>query len=532
MKRWKRWTALALSLLLAASLTACGGGTAAPDADAEPAGEAETEEESMNASTNAMVEAETALENQGGETMEVPEGTPAAGGRIYVQGCEWGPGVPKLILELPVEVSEVYAEAKAMTAGTLRTVTGAWLSDDAGNPAEAPARFVTLELETNQAASGSPFSYNVEIFMNQWSASYPVIAAVTADGETYVLDADLIDSRVCPETEAFNVRGEFSGEYTNPMTGETEALTLRYAATAPEALVNDGAKNPLIVWLHGQGEGGTDVDIELIGNEVVALNREEIQGYFTTEGGAGGAYVLAVQCETYWMDGGDGTNSGGDLVSRYTEILMDTINAYLERNPDVDRDRIYLGGCSNGGYMTMNMLVSYPDVWAAAYPNCEAYAWSVYARDEDGAYAYDDNGGYVETDQRWMTEEKIQAIKDIPIWFIHASTDPVVVPGLFSMPTYRALLQAGAENTWFSLFETVEGTDDPRVTYLGHFAWVYTFNNQVTAVQDRDAIAASTDDEAMGFVPDNNGGGAAQAVDAEGNAYDNLFAWMNAQRKA
>ena len=413
-------------------------------------------------------------------------------------------------------------------------MTGAYFSDESGNPVEDSTennRYVTLELETTQAASGSPFTYNTAILMNQWSDSYPVIAAVTADGETYVLDADLINNRICPETEAFSVRNEFSGTYTNPMTGEEETYTLRYAANAPEALVNDGVANPLIIWLHGQGEGGTDVDIELIGNEVVALNREEIQSYFTTDGGAGGAYVLAVQCETYWMDGGDGTNSGGDLVSRYTEILMDTINAYLDSNPDVDRSRIYLGGCSNGGYMAMNMLVSYPDVWAAAYPNCEAYAWAVYERDDSGAYVFDANGSYTLTAERWLTDEKIQAIKDIPIWFVNAYTDPVVYPPFFSMPAYRALLQAGAENAWYSMFETVEGTDDPSVTYIGHFAWVYTFNNQVTGVQDREAIAEGPEDEIMGFAPDNNGGGAFQAMDADGNSYDNLFVWMNAQSK-
>ena len=69
------------------------------------------------------------------------------------------------------------------------------------------------------------------------------------------------------------------------------------------------------------------------------------------------------------------------------------------------------------------------------------------------------------------------------------------------------------------------------MTYLGHFAWVYTFNNQVTGVQDREAIAEGPEDEIMGFAPDNNGGGAFQAVDADGNSYDNLFVWMNAQSK-
>jgi hypothetical protein len=62
---------------------------------------------------------------------------------------------------------------------------------------------------------------------------------------------------------------------------------------------------------------------------------------------------------------------------------------------------------------------------------------------------------------------------------------------------------------------------------MGHFAWVYTLNNQVTGVQDKDAIAASADDdETFGAVATNNGGGELTA-----DGYDNIFAWMNAQSK-
>ncbi len=537
-KHGKQWLAAGLALLLALSLAACGGNAnnAAPP---ESESQEENAEETANAATSAMSEAEQALENQSdAEEIEIPDGIPAKGGKIYVQGYEWGPGVPKIIMELPVSAAELTgkdSDALAVTAGVVRNVTGVYFSDENGGALEDTmegADYVTFELETTQTKSGSPFNYNTEIFMNQWSESYPVIACANVDGENYVLNADLINSRICPETEAFTDRDEFTGIYKNPMTGEDEEYTLRYAANAPEDLIQDGVKNPLIIWLHGQGEGGTDVDIELIGNEVVALNRDEIQSYFTTDGGADGAYVLAVQCETYWMDGGDGTNSGGDLISRYTEILMDTIQAYVESNPDVDENRIYLGGCSNGGYMTINMLVSYPDFWAAAYPNCEAYAWSVYEKDDDGEYVYNSDGGYIMTDERWMTDEKINAIKDIPIWFVNAYTDPVVTPQLFSMPTYRALLQAGAENAWYSMFDTVPGSDDPDAFYIGHFAWVYTFNNQVTGVQDRDAIQNGPEDENMGFNPTNDGGGTEKAVNPDGTEYNNLFAWMNAQNKA
>ncbi len=141
----------------------------------------------------------------------------------------------------------------------------------------------------------------------------------------------------------------------------------------------------MVIWLHGQGEGGTDPDIAILGNEVSALAKEEIQSYFQTDD-VTGAYVLAVQTPTYWMDEGDGTNGNGSGISRYTEILMDTINDYVAAHPDVDTDRIYLGGCSNGGYMTMNMVIQYPDYFAAAYPVCEAYAYYEYERNSDGTY--------------------------------------------------------------------------------------------------------------------------------------------------
>ena len=50
-----------------------------------------------------------------------------------------------------------------------------------------------------------------------------------------------------------------------------------------------------------------------------------------------GVYVLAVQTPTYWMDEGDGTNGAGAGVSRYTEVLMDTIKDYVSYQSDLDR---------------------------------------------------------------------------------------------------------------------------------------------------------------------------------------------------
>mgnify|MGYP003378153178 CR=1 FL=1 len=96
--------------------------------------------------------------------------------------------------------------------------------------------------------------------------------------------------------------------------------------------------------LAGKGEGGTDPDIAILGNEVSALAKEEIQSYFKTDD-VTGAYVLAVQAPTYWMDEGDGTNGNGSGISRSTEILMAPLNVYVTAPPAVNNERIYLGGC-------------------------------------------------------------------------------------------------------------------------------------------------------------------------------------------
>jgi predicted peptidase len=464
----------------------------------------------------------------------------ATSGTIYVKGYDWGPGVPKVIITLPEEVSSVSTDgASITTADKSRKITSISLSDKDGNLLDSPSKYVVIEMQTTNSSSGSPFTYDFTTYMNNWSKSYKVKtsfnAVINGESSQITLNSDCISNRICPDTDLFNERGTYSGSYANTITGTNDDITLQYAAYQPSSLSADSSKNPLIIWLHGQGEGGTDIDIALLGNKVTALAKEDINNQFTSGSGDKGAYVLAVQCPTYWMDGGDNTNSSGDLVSRYTEILMDTIKQYVSSNPDVDTSRIYLGGCSNGGYMTINMLVNYPDYFAAAYPCCEAYAYYQYERTSTGSYKTETVSGSttpvpVKTENLFMTSEKIDAIKNIPIWFIQSADDTTVLPTLYTKPTYQALLNAGADNCWFSMFENVKGTDDSTAQYMGHWSWIYIFDNQVTGVQNTDDIKTSTDTSTYGFTPSNNGGGSKSATDSNGS-YTNLFEWLNAQSK-
>ena len=420
-----------------------------------------------------------------------PAGTePIALESVVIHGYEWGAAVDVIVLKPNGEVGEYDVSTFAVTTCEKpRTVEAVFQSDASGNETEN-GEYIGLKLAVASNAA-LPITTDSKTMKSNWVQSYPVSvtlnkgAQLTVDGIVYneinCVSGNMLGRRVAPEIDGLK---RYAFEEMN------------MAAYEPEALFNDGVKNPLIIWLHGGGEGGNDIDIALLGNEVSALLRDDIQSRFTTEGGANGIYMLAAQTPTYWMDNGSGQIHGGTDDSVYREVLMAAIEDYVVQNPDVDTTRIYIGGCSNGGYMTMNLLIHYGDYFAAAYPICEAYVDS------------------------FITDEQIESLASRNIWFIQSKNDKVVDPKLNAVPTYVRLLEAGADNCWFSMFEKVKGNDIDQ-SYNGHFSWIYFFNDRVTAAQDPTAILTNGAD---GFAPTNEGGGTVQP-----QGYPTIFDWLNAQ---
>lgn len=380
---------------------------------------------------------------------------------IVVNGYDWGPSVSSTIIKLDEAIDGInpndigVIESKfAMNWETFeakvynfdREVTNAYLSDDKGNPVEGASQYITVNM-TVSPSDGSPFYYDLASGLNSWTDPYDLIvylknnATLTA-GDKEIKALAINKTPVAKDLQAADLFDENTFEY--------EGTVYNYGVYSP---AEDNAKNPLVIWLHGAGEGGHDVSIDTLGNKVTALVGDEIQGIME------GAYVLAPQCPTMWMDDGTGQYTQ-DGTSTYTEALMALIDTYVKSNPDIDTDRIYIGGCSNGGYMTMNMIMKYPTYFAAAYPICEAYADS------------------------WITDEMLEGIKDLPIWFTHAKNDPVVDPELHTVATYERLLAMGAENVHFSYYDDVHDLSglytDPTgnpYQYNGHWSWIYVFNN-------------------------------------------------------
>lgn len=251
--------------------------------------------------------------------------------------------------------------------------------------------------------------------------------------------------------------GDVTGQVWDTCTGDicpqlagwsNGESTLKYGYYTPEH--EPGQKLPLVVWLHGAGEGGDDPLVAYTGNRVTAWSDPLSQRKL-----GGAAWVLVPQCPTVWMD--DGVERlGRSNKSIYTKPLKACIDTFIAEHTDaIDSSRVYLTGISNGGFMTVRMLIDYPGFFAAAAPGCTPF--------------------FAEN----ITDEVVDILKSVPVWMTHAKRDELVDPEETSLPLYLRLKAAGAENLHLTYWdEVVDPTgrykDDlgrPR-PYFSHGVWV------------------------------------------------------------
>lgn len=370
---------------------------------------------------------------------------------LVVEGFDWGAATSKVILALDENISgvegeyfEVFvkrsstcAELSAEEASGQLKVLYAYVSDAKAQRVKE-GKHITLVL---YAAPFEPLGSPIKYFFskpdcpgNVW-IDFNLTIFNRATHQIWDKEQD----RIIPLIDEFDLSGSFTHN----------DITLTYASFAPKL---SAEKRPLLIWLHGGGEGGTDTSIPLLANRAANYAAPEIQSYF------GGAYVLVPQSPTFWMDNGKGQYTRGEANDMYNESLMALIKDFVEQNPNIDEDRIYVGGCSNGGYMSLKLILLHPDYFAAAFPSALAY-----------------HG-------KNLTDKDVARIKDLPIWFIHSEDDPVTKAAETVIPTYQKLIKAGANNVHLSFFEHVVDITNQfggaTFHYNGHFSWVYSHTNK------------------------------------------------------
>lgn len=182
---------------------------------------------------------------------------------------------------------------------------------------------------------------------------------------------------------------------TDVISDQTGKLTngLPYSLFVP----NDYDPNniyPLVVYLHGAGERGTDNQSHIARNGVPVLAGKELQGLEK-------CFILAPQCppdyrwvEVDWRE--KTPHKQPAQPSDPMRLAMKLIDE-LPREFSIDQKRIYLTGISMGGFGTWDLLARRPKLFAAAIPIC---------------------GG--------ADNSTAPLIKNIPIWTFHGANDSAI----------------------------------------------------------------------------------------------------------
>ncbi|HYF83440.1 MAG TPA: alpha/beta fold hydrolase [Clostridia bacterium] len=159
----------------------------------------------------------------------------------------------------------------------------------------------------------------------------------------------------------------------------TIRLHLKYLLYLPNEYGRDSnEKWPLLLFLHGAGESGDDV--ELVKRHAIPKMIEEGQDL---------PFIIAApQCpaDSYW-------DAHFDAID---ELIKELGACY-----PIDSDRIYLTGISMGGFGAFDLAMAYPDRFAAVVPVC-------------GGASY---------------PELAYVIKNVPVWVFHGARDEAVPIG-------------------------------------------------------------------------------------------------------
>lgn len=207
--------------------------------------------------------------------------------------------------------------------------------------------------------------------------------------------------------------------------------TLQYRLLYPDA--NPKQRYPLVIFLHGSGERGSDNEAQLKWGVKNFATDENMQLH--------PAIVIAPQCplKTSWSIFSNNKTGGGENMSanptKPMTLVIELIQQ-LKKTMPVDSNRIYITGLSMGGFGTFDAIERYPGLFAAAVPVC--------------------GGG---------DTSKAATIAAVPIWIFHGAEDPAVSP-LFALDMLQALTRAGAHPGF---------TQYPEV---GHFSWIGAYSDK------------------------------------------------------
>lgn len=204
---------------------------------------------------------------------------------------------------------------------------------------------------------------------------------------------------------------------------QTQIFSADYLLYLPDGYdTNSGKRWPLIFFLHGAGERGTNIWLVAKHGppkmDTTATNFPFI--------------VVSPQCP-------DGEMWSDDLLL----ALLDNV----EKNYAVDLHRVYLTGLSMGGFGTWDLALAHPEKFAAVAPVS--------------------GGGETLpiTLAKFYDPTKLALLKTLPVWAFHGGQDPVVNVENSELMV-KSLKDAGCTNVQLTIYPEAK-----------HDAWTQTYAN-------------------------------------------------------
>jgi predicted peptidase len=199
-----------------------------------------------------------------------------------------------------------------------------------------------------------------------------------------------------------------------------EQIEINYLLFLPKGYEAKAQKRwPLILFLHGAGERGTNVwKVATHGPPKNVTSKPEFP-----------FILVSPQCP-------DGRIWSNDQL---LALLNEITGTYA-----VDKSRVYLTGLSMGGYGTWSLGLAYPELFAAIVPIC---------------------GGGEFIAPLLSSRDKSEALRSLGIWAFHGAKDPVVPP---------------AESERMVELSKKLGVKEVKLTVYpeaGHDAWTETYKN-------------------------------------------------------
>ena len=170
----------------------------------------------------------------------------------------------------------------------------------------------------------------------------------------------------------------------------TVTLSANYLLYLPKDYHDTHEDFPLVLFLHGSGERGTDIE------------KVKVHGLpkLISQGREFPFIVVSPQCP--------------DHIFWDADILIALLDE-IESEYRIDKNRIYVTGLSMGGFGTWELAIRQPDRFAAIAPVCG-----------------------------WNDPEKACLLKDVPVWAFHGAKD-MVVPVAASEKMVEKLKSCGGD---------------------------------------------------------------------------------------